>query len=133
MVKVEARMSRNVLVVDDSRTVRNFLELTLSHAGYLVCSAANGREALNLVEIGTFDLLVTDLNMPEMDGINFIANVRKIPGQRFVPIIILSGDTSLARKDECIAAGASAYLMKPFRQNQFLGILKMVIPGSGRC
>lgn len=119
---------KKILVVDDSATIRKTLNLTLSDAGYSVSEADGGVSALKMVTESRFDLLMTDLNMPEMDGLNFISEVRKIPGQRFVPIIILSGEDKEARHKECVAAGASGYLQKPFNQEQVLGVLRVVVP-----
>lgn len=121
-------MARSVLVVDDSSTAREVLTSTLTDAGYAVCSAENGRAALDLVAEKDYDLVMTDLNMPEMNGIRFISEVRKIPGCRFTPIIILSGDSREERRLECVAAGASGYLQKPFQSQQVLGVLRMVVP-----
>lgn len=121
-------MTKKILVVDDSATVRKTLSLTLGDAGYAVFEADGGTAALDMVAEENFDLLMTDLNMPEMNGISFITKVRKIPGHRFTPIIILSGEAKEERHRECVAAGASGYLQKPFNRDQVLGILNMVVP-----
>lgn len=121
-------MAKNILIVDDSATVREALNLTLSAAGYAVTMAKDGADALNRFDSGHFDLLMTDLNMPNMDGIEFISEVRKLAHKRFTPIIILSGEAAENRKKECISAGASGYLRKPFKQTQVLGILNILIP-----
>lgn len=119
--------NKKILVVDDSATTRLSLAKMLSEAGYESVGAENGEQALGLVENGTFDLLMTDLNMPKMDGVQFISQVRKIAGKRFTPILILSGDSKEKRRQECVAAGASGYLQKPVRTDQLLGILKMIL------
>ena len=111
-----------------SATVRAALKNTLEGAGYIVNVASDGVDALNMVDGSHFDLLMTDLNMPNMDGLQFISEVRKLSGNRFTPIIILSGDSKDQRRKECISAGASAYLQKPFKQDQVLGILRMIVP-----
>ena len=121
-------MSKKILVVDDSATVRAALKHTLGDAGYTVAMAADGADALGMVDGSHFDLLMTDLNMPNMDGLQFISEVRKLSGNRFTPIIILSGDSKDQRRKECVSAGASAYLQKPFKQEQVIGILRMIIP-----
>ena len=121
-------MSRKILIVDDSKLVIEILKSTLLDAGYNVCSAENGKDALALVGDKHYDLLMSDLNMPEMDGIEFISEVRKMPGRRFLPIVILSGDEKSSRFSECAEAGASGYLQKPFDKDQVLGVLKMIIP-----
>ncbi len=121
-------MSRKVLIVDDSKTVRDILQNTLSEAGYEVCAAENGHGALELVGDRDYDLLMTDLNMPQMNGIEFISEVRKIPGRRFLPIVVLSTEDRDAMRNQCNKAGASGYLQKPFDKDQVLSILKTVIP-----
>jgi len=121
-------MSRKVLVVDDSETVREVLKTTLTEAGYDVCDANDGHSALDLVSDKDYDLLMTDLNMPEMDGFEFISRVRKIPGRRFLPIVVLSSEDKQKRFVDCVKAGASGFLQKPFDKEQLLAILQTVIP-----
>ena len=121
-------MSRKILIVDDSELVREILKSTLVDAGYNVCSAPSGSAALELMNGKDYDLLMSDLNMPEMDGIEFIGEVRKMPGRRFLPIVVLSSDEKSSRFSECVRAGASGYLQKPFDKEQVLGILSMIIP-----
>ncbi len=121
-------MSRKVLIVDDSKTVRTILEDTLSEAGYDVCVTDNGQGALDLVGDSYYDLLMTDLNMPQMGGLEFIAEVRKIPGRRFLPIVVLSSEDREMMGQRCSRAGASGYLQKPFDRDQVLNILKTIIP-----
>ncbi len=121
-------MARKILIVEDSKTVREILQITLSNAGYEVCAAADGQGALDLVGDKEYDLLMTDLNMPQMDGIEFIARVRKIPGRRFLPIVVLSSEDKDKMRQECSKAGASGYLQKPFNKDQVLNILKTIIP-----
>jgi two-component system chemotaxis response regulator CheY len=121
-------VAKNILIVDDSATVREALNLTLSGAGYAVAMAKDGNDALEMVFSSDYDLLMTDLNMPNMNGMEFISEVRKLSGKRFTPIIILSGEAAEHRKKECISAGASGYLQKPFNQTQVLGILNILMP-----
>ena len=119
---------KNILIVDDSATVREALSAALNDAGYAVTEASNGAEALSKVPGKHFDLLMTDLNMPEMSGVSLISEFRKIPGQLFTPVVVLSEESKRKRYPECLAAGASGYLQKPFHKEQLLGILRMVIP-----
>jgi two-component system chemotaxis response regulator CheY len=121
-------MSRKILIVDDSKTVRDVLKDTLLKAGYDVCDAAGGQDALDLVGDKDYDLLMTDLNMPEMDGFEFISEVRKIPGRRFLPIVVLSSEEKQKRFVDCVKAGASGFLQKPVDREQVLAILQTVIP-----
>ncbi|PLX81110.1 MAG: two-component system response regulator [Desulfuromonas sp.] len=121
-------MARKILAVDDSPTVRQLLRLTLSEAGYEVYEAQDGGEALNMVREQQFDMLVTDLNMPQIDGIELIEQVRKIPGNRFMPIIMLTTETNDGIKQRGKLAGASGWIVKPFRPEQVLGVVRMVMP-----
>jgi len=121
-------MSRKILIVDDSKTVRDVLRSTLQEAGYDVADAEGGEAALELVGESDYDLLMTDLNMPEMNGLEFISEVRKIPGRRFVPIVVLSSEEKQKNFVECVKAGASGYLQKPLDKEQILAILQNVIP-----
>ena len=121
-------MRKKVLIVDDSVTVRNALENTLTEAGYDVSQAHNGREALEKAGNSKFDLLITDLNMPVMDGMNLVQEFRKIDGYRFVPTIMLTTESNALKKIECFELGVSGWLNKPFHPDQVLRILKIVAP-----
>jgi two-component system chemotaxis response regulator CheY len=121
-------MSRKVLIVDNSKAVRDVIETTLAEAGYDVCSAECSQTALNLVEDKHYDLLMTDLNMPQMDGLEFISEVRKIPGRRFLPIVVLSSEEKQKRFVDCVKAGASGYLEKPLDEEQIRSIMQTIIP-----
>ena len=121
-------MSRKVLIVDDSELIRTILEDTLTDAGYDVCSVESGKDALGLVEDKHYDLLMTDLNMPQMDGLEFISEVRKIPGRRFLPIVVLSSEEKQKKFVECVKAGASGYLEKPLDEEQIRSIMQTIIP-----
>ena len=119
---------KSILIVDDSATVRKALSTALLDAGYSVTEAKDGSEALAKAPCNHFDLVMTDLNMPEMNGIRLISEFRKVPGQLFTPVVVLSEEPKMKRYSECLAAGASGYLQKPFHKEQLLGILKMIIP-----
>lgn len=121
-------MARKILTVDDSPTVRQLLHMTLSDAGYDVVEAADGEEALAKVRENQFDMLVTDLNMPKIDGIALIEAVRKIPGNRFMPIIMLTTESNDGIKKKGKTVGASGWIVKPFKPEQVLGVVRMVMP-----
>ena len=121
-------MSRKILIVDDSQAVRETLKSTLQEAGYDVSDTPGGKSALELVGESNYDLLMTGLDMPEMNGLDFISEVRKIPGRRFVPIVVLSSEEKQKWFVECVRAGASGYLQKPLDKEQVLAILETVIP-----
>ena len=121
-------MGKRVMAVDDSETVRQVLSMALEGAGYEVVEASDGLNALKLLEEDEIDLLVTDLNMPKMDGISLIRHVRQRPGFRFLPIIMLTTESSVDQKDQGKKAGASGWITKPFRPEQLLAVVRMVCP-----
>ena len=106
-------MEKVVLVVDDSATVRKFVAASLNMKGFRVVTAADGIEALERMPTEKFDLIITDLNMPDMDGYEFIRTVRESPEYRDIPIIVLSSMTDLKNKDLALEIGAIAFLEKP--------------------
>ncbi len=121
-------MRKQVLIVDDSATVRKALETMLTEAGYQVAEAGNGQDALKKASKSHFDLLITDLNMPVMDGMNLVKEFRKIEGCRFTPTIMLTTESNTLKKIECFDLGVSGWLNKPFHPEQVLRILKIVAP-----
>lgn len=121
-------MAKRVLTVDDSATVRQVLSMTLASAGYNVTEAGDGEDALQQFDCSSFDLVVTDLNMPKMDGIDLIRQIRKRAGTRFMPIIMLTTESQPERKQEGKKAGASGWITKPFRPDQLLAVVRMICP-----
>jgi CheY-like chemotaxis protein len=106
-------MEKVVLVVDDSATVRKFVAASLNMKGFRVITAGDGIEALERMPSEKFDLIITDLNMPDMDGYEFIRTLRETPEYREIPIIVLSSMTDLKNKDLAMESGALAFLEKP--------------------
>ncbi|TLM68466.1 MAG: response regulator [Deltaproteobacteria bacterium] len=121
-------MAKRVMAVDDSATVRQVLQMTLEGAGYQVVEAVDGRDALDKLGRTTVDMMVTDLNMPNMDGIDLIRHVRQSPGNRFMPIIMLTTESQPEKKQEGKAAGASGWIVKPFKPEQLLAVVRMICP-----
>jgi len=119
---------KSVMAVDDSATVRKVLGITLEGAGYKVIEAMDGVDALKKLLTVDVDMLVTDLNMPRLDGINLIKQVRQKPGNRFMPIIMLTTESQPEMKTKGKAAGASGWITKPFKPEQLLNVVKMVCP-----
>jgi two-component system chemotaxis response regulator CheY len=115
------------MTVDDSTTVRQMLSFTLQDAGYEVIEAGDGVDALEKLKKESIQMLITDLNMPRMDGIELIREVRKTPGNRFVPIIMLTTESQDQKRQEGKAAGASGWIVKPFKPEQLLRVVKMVL------
>jgi two-component system chemotaxis response regulator CheY len=121
-------MAKCVLVVDDSETVRQVLQLTLSNAGFDVIEAEDGDDALNkLSNTPVVDMLITDLNMPNMDGLELIKKIREDKKHRFTPIVMLTTESSEEKKRAGREAGASGWIVKPFKPEQLLKVVKMVL------
>lgn len=121
-------MGKRVMAVDDSATVRQVLQMTLEGAGYEVVEAVDGKDALDKLGRTSVDMMVTDLNMPNMDGIDLIRHVRQSPGNRFMPIIMLTTESQPEKKQEGKAAGASGWIVKPFKPEQLLAVIRMICP-----
>jgi two-component system chemotaxis response regulator CheY len=123
----EANMAKKIMTVDDSPTIRQMLGMALKGAGYEVVEAENGKDALSKLESEKVSMLITDLNMPEMNGIDLIRSVRQSPGLRFLPIIMLTTETQEAKRQAGKAAGASGWIVKPFKPEQLLKVVQMVM------
>ncbi len=113
-------MVPKILVAEDSVNVRKLLCVVLQGAGYEVMEAGDGQEALDNISRFTYDMLITDLNMPRLDGIGLIRKVRKSVRSRFLPIIMLTGEVQNEKQVEAMVAGASEWLAKPFKVDQLL-------------
>ena len=120
-------MAKKIMTVDDSPTIRQMLGMALKGAGYEVVEAENGKDALSKLETEKVNMLITDLNMPEMNGIDLIRSVRQSPGLRFLPIIMLTTETQEAKRQAGKAAGASGWIVKPFKPEQLLKVVQMVM------
>jgi len=122
-------MAKTILVVDDSVTMVMSLKSTLSLHGFRAESAAHGGEALDKLKAGLKpDLIVTDINMPVMGGMELIRNVRAMPGMKFVPILALTTESELAKKNEGKLAGATGWLVKPVSGNDLVAVMRKVLP-----
>jgi two-component system chemotaxis response regulator CheY len=118
-----------ILILDDSPAMVMNLAQILSKAGYEVATANNGKEGIAELTGGLKPtVILTDINMPEMDGIEFIKEARKSATTKFTPIIVLSGDADGRKRDEARAAGASGWLTKPPQPNQLLYVVKQLLP-----
>lgn len=106
-------MSKNVLVVDDSATIRKFVAAALQLKGYRAITAADGMEALEKMPSEVIDVIITDLNMPDMDGYELIRTLRESPQYRNIPILVLSSMTDSRHKHDALELGVHAYLEKP--------------------
>ncbi len=120
-----------IMILDDSPTVIMSLSQILTKAGYEVATAANGKEGVDQLSSGLKpNVILTDLNMPEMDGIAFIKEARKTAATKFTPIIVLSGDSDGRKRDDAKSAGASGWLAKPPQANQLLYVVKQLLPSA---
>jgi len=117
----------SILTVDDSASIRQAIKIALVTEGYQVTEAANGAEGLTKAGAGGFDLIITDLNMPVMDGLTMIKSLRAKPGQAGVPILFLTTESDADLKAEARAAGATGWLTKPFQPDQLLRVVKKVL------
>lgn len=119
---------KTILLVDDSATILLSISNILAKAGYAVDKAANAQEGLAKFNTNAkIDLLITDLNMPGMNGIDFIKEVRKLPGYKFMPILFLTTESQQAKRAEAKAAGASGWLVKPATADELLNTIKLVV------
>jgi len=119
---------RTILAVDDSTTMRQMVSFSLRQAGYDVVEAVDGFDALAKLRSMRVDLMITDLHMPRLDGIELIRRVRSEPGHRFTPILMLTTETQAAKKVEGQQAGATGWIVKPFEPQQLLKVVKRVLP-----
>jgi len=120
-------MAKKILVVDDSAVVRQVQEAVLTKAGYEVVSANGGKEAVAKLEIATFNLILTDLNMPDMDGVSLIKAVRGSNKHRLTPIVMITTESKDSKKQEGRSAGATAWVVKPFTPDQLLSVVKRIV------
>ncbi|HJW24481.1 MAG TPA: response regulator [Rhodocyclaceae bacterium] len=119
---------KTILLVDDSATILLSISNVLSKAGYGVEKAGNAAEAMKKFSAGAkIDLLITDLNMPGMNGIDFIKEVRKLPAYKFMPILFLTTESQQSKRAEAKAAGASGWLVKPATADELLNTIKLVM------
>ena len=116
-----------ILAVDDSASMRQMVSFTLKGAGHQVVEASDGVEALAKAKNTTFDLVVSDVNMPNMDGLTLIAELRKLPAFKFTPMLMLTTESSVEKKQQGKAAGATGWIVKPFNPDQLLNTIKKVL------
>ncbi len=122
-------MTKTIMIVDDSASIRMVVGIALRGAGYEVIEAKDGQDAVNKLVGQKIHLIISDVNMPIMDGIAFVKKVKVMPNYRFTPIIMLTTESDEAKKREGQAAGAKAWVVKPFRPEQMLGaVQKLCLP-----
>lgn len=122
-------MSKTILVIDDSASVRQVAGIALKGAGYSVIEAVDGQDALSKLDGTKIHLIISDVNMPNMDGITFVKEAKKLPAYKFTPIIMLTTESQESKKQEGQAAGAKAWIVKPFQPNTMLAaVSKLILP-----
>ncbi len=119
-------MSATILTVDDSRTMREMLKLTLSQAGYRVVQAEDGIHGLEVLKSESPQVIVTDINMPRMDGFGFIEQVRSDEACRGIPILVLTTESDAEKKDRARRAGATGWIVKPFDPAKLIDAIRRV-------
>jgi len=119
-------MAKKILAVDDSKTMRDMVTFTLKGAGYEVVDAEDGKHALTKLAGNTFDAVITDLNMPNMNGFELIRALRANPAYKMAPILMLTTEGDEAKKTEGKAAGATGWIVKPFNPEKLVQVVKKV-------
>jgi two-component system chemotaxis response regulator CheY len=120
-------MAKTILAVDDSASIRQMVAFTLKSSGYEVVEAVDGMDGLDKAKAKSFNLILTDQNMPRMDGLTLIKNLRAMPQYKTVPILMLTTESSDAMKQQGRAAGATGWLVKPFDPQKLIEVVKKVI------
>lgn len=116
-----------ILVVDDSNSIRDMVSFTLKSAGYQTVEAKDGCEGLTKAQAESFDLVISDVNMPNMDGITLCTELRKLPSFKFIPVLMLTTESSTDMKMRGKEAGATGWLVKPFNPEKLLATIKRVV------
>lgn len=120
-------MSKTILIVDDSASVRSVVGIALKGAGYTVIAACDGKDALSKLAGQKIHLIVSDVNMPNMDGITFVKEVKKLPNYKFTPVCMLTTEAEQSKMEEGKAAGARAWIVKPFQPPKLLDVVSKLI------
>jgi two-component system, chemotaxis family, chemotaxis protein CheY len=120
-------MAKVIMTADDSASIRQMVTFTLKEAGYDVIEAVDGRDALEKLNSTNVNMLITDLNMPNMDGIELIENTRVNAKYKFIPIIMLTTESEESKKQKGKDAGATGWIVKPFKPQQLVAVVKKVL------
>jgi two-component system chemotaxis response regulator CheY len=122
-------MAKNILIVDDSAAVRQVVGIALRQAGYDVTEAGDGKQALAKLTGQKVHLILSDVNMPNMDGITMVKAIKQMPAYKFTPIVMLTTESEDGKKKAGQEAGAKAWIVKPFKPEQLIGVVqKLVLP-----
>ncbi len=118
---------KTIMTVDDSASLRQMVSVVLRGGGYQVVESVDGMDALTKVQGQELHLVLTDINMPKMDGLEFTRRLRAMPQYKFVPIVLLTTESTAEKKQQGKAAGATAWIVKPFNPDQLLAVVKKVM------
>ena len=118
---------KSILAVDDSPSIRSMVSFTLKNAGYEVVEAVDGMDALTKAKVKVMNLVLTDQNMPLMDGLTLVRSLRQLPAYRSVPILILTTESGVDMKAKGKAAGATGWLVKPFDPQRLIDVVRKVL------
>lgn len=122
-------MAKTILVVDDSASMRQIIRIALKGAGYEVVEAGDGKDALQKLDGSKFHLIISDVNMPNMDGLSFVKAAKLLPAYKFTPVIMLTTEAGDAMKQQGKAIGVKAWVVKPFQPPQFLAaVAQLILP-----
>jgi len=121
-------MSKTIMIVDDSASLRQVVGIALRGAGYDVLEGCDGTDALGKLTGQKVHLIISDVNMPNMDGITLVKHVKQLPAYKFTPIVMLTTESKDSRKAEGQAAGAKAWMLKPFNPTQLLAVVQKLVP-----
>lgn len=119
---------KRILTVDDSRTMRDMLKHTLSNAGFEVVQAVDGEDGVRVLDENVVDVIITDINMPKMDGYEFIEHCRGIPKYKSMPILVLTTESSQEKRARAREVGATGWLVKPFDPTKLIQVVEKVSP-----
>jgi len=120
-------MSKTILIVDDSASIRQVVSMTLKAAGYDVIEAIDGKDGLTKLDGKKIHLIISDVNMPNMDGISMVKEIKQMPNYKFTPIVMLTTEGSDDKKQQGKSAGAKAWIVKPFQPAQMLQAVSMLV------
>lgn len=120
-------MGKTIMIVDDAKSMRGLISMTLQNAGYDVVEAGDGQEALDKIGGHKVNMVISDLNMPNMNGIELIKNLKQDPKYKFLPIVMLTTESEDSKKKEGQAAGAKAWIVKPFKPDTVLKVVSKII------
>ncbi len=120
-------MSKTILIVDDSASIRHAVNVTLQSANYSTVIAVDGQDAIDMLDGKVIDLVITDLNMPNVDGIQLISKIRNLENYKFVPILMLTTESQMDKKMKAKEAGATGWIVKPFVPEKLIAVTRKVL------